>query len=94
LVHCHVCLGDEKGLKGYVAHLKEATVKLTAEIKIEVYQEKIFRKIDQRVNLNLLDLPSDPVKRIKESRHELHQARKEFLKCSLAYQGEALLHID
>ncbi|CAI2194035.1 15820_t:CDS:2 [Funneliformis geosporum] len=67
LVHCHVGLGDEKGLKGYVAHLKEATVRLTAEIKIEVYKEKIFRKIDKRVNLNLLDLPSDPAKRIKET---------------------------
>jgi len=56
-VHCHVCLGDKDGLKGYVAHLKEATVKLTAEVKIEVYKEKIFRKLDEKLGLMLLDLP-------------------------------------
>lgn len=57
LVHCHVCLGDEEGLKGYVAHLKETTVKLTVEMKATVYKEKVFRKIDERVGLMLLDLP-------------------------------------
>lgn len=57
MVHCHVCLGDEEGLKGYVAHLKEATVRLTAEIKIEVYKEKVFRKLDEKLGLMLLDLP-------------------------------------
>lgn len=66
LVHCHVCLGHEEKLEGFVAHLKKAIVKLTAEIKIEVYKEKIFRKVDKRVNLNLLDLPSSPAKKIKK----------------------------
>jgi len=39
---------------------------LTAEVKIEVYKEKIFRKLDERVNLKLLDLPSGPAEKIKK----------------------------
>ena len=65
VVHCHLSLGD-KQLKGHIVHLKEATVNLTAEVKIEVYKEKIFRKLDERVNLKLLDLPSGPAEKIKK----------------------------
>ena len=53
VVHAHISLGDNKmRLSG--GHLKEATVSATCEIVLKVFEEKVERKHDPEIGLNLL----------------------------------------
>ena len=58
-VHLHGTFIDQELEKAFGGHLLEAkVVGLTIEVKVEVLsQEKITRKLDERVNVKLLNLP-------------------------------------
>ena len=60
MVHLHATFIDEEMERAFGGHLMEAeVVGLTAEILVTVWsQEKITRKLDKRVNVKLLDLPT------------------------------------
>jgi predicted DNA-binding protein with PD1-like motif len=60
MVHLHGTFIDQEMERAFGGHLLEANVVgLTIEIKVEVLsQEKITRKLDDRVNVKLLNLPA------------------------------------
>jgi uncharacterized protein len=53
IVHIHVALGDDK-FQVYGGHLFDSKVAVTAEIFIQVFDEKIERVFNPKIGLNLL----------------------------------------
>lgn len=55
LAHIHVVLSDEK-MVAFGGHLEEATVAATCELKVEIFDHPIVRKMDEEIGLNLIEI--------------------------------------
>lgn len=53
-VHLHIAVGDDVGA-AFGGHLNEAIVSVTAEIFINIIDGEVDRKLDETININLLD---------------------------------------
>jgi len=54
-LHCHITLGNEK-MKSIAGHLVEGKISATCEIVLVSLDDKISRKHDDFIGLNLLDM--------------------------------------
>jgi len=59
IIHTHVALGDPE-FRVFGGHLFEAEVAVTVEIFIHSFSDKIYRKMDESIGLNLMCLSSCP----------------------------------
>jgi len=64
IIHTHVALGDTD-FKLYGGHLFEGECAVTVELSLQVYHEKVKRKMNDEVGLNLLQLGSCNINNIK-----------------------------
>lgn len=55
VIHGHIVVGNE-GMQLHGGHLKEATVAATCEIILREFKEKVSRKYDSEIQLNLIAL--------------------------------------
>jgi uncharacterized protein len=54
-VHCHITIADSS-LNAYTGHLFEATVTITLELFVHVFEEKLFRELDPEMGFKFWQL--------------------------------------
>ncbi len=55
IIHAHITLSDSE-MNVYGGHLKEVTISATCEIILKKINKNLNRRLDNKINLNLLDL--------------------------------------
>jgi predicted DNA-binding protein with PD1-like motif len=63
IIHIHVVISPENFVS-YSGHLFQALVSATAEILLMPFTQKILRKAEPKIGLNLLSLVSEPKKKL------------------------------